>query len=117
VRHVSGEFKQVGHNCVRDFLGHVNPKHLAKMMEYISLFEASQGEDEDFCGGRSGRWLDYTVDYVALCAEVIKRDGWVSRTASQAYAAKANGIGLPTTSDIAWAYLHPHLKCIEPKIS
>ena len=109
VRHASGEVKQVGHNCVRDFLGHIDPKSLARMMEIVRLMEESQGEGF----GSSGRWLDMTVDYVAMCVEVIKRDGWVSRSASQKYAAKADGCGLPVTSDVAWGYMHPSVEMIQ----
>ena len=107
VRHASDSFKQVGHNCVKDFLGHIDPKVLARMLQVIALLGEARGE------GWGEASLDYTVDYVAMCAEVIKRDGWVSRTASEKYAAKADGLGLPVTSDTAWAYLHPNPEMIQ----
>lgn len=105
VKHeVTGEFKQVGHQCVRDFLGHTDPARLAWLATIIK-------ELEDLQGGESfGRRVEesLTSDFLEFAAECVIRFGWVSRSAAQAYAEKSEGAGhLDTTAGLAWKYMHP----------
>lgn len=105
VRHqTSGEMKQVGHQCVRDFLGHVDPAHLAWLASLIRDLEEAGSEEGS---GRSPEviYADHFVDYVAEC---VIRFGWTSMGAVRAYAAKAEGgAGITSTSSRAYRYMYP----------
>jgi len=86
VRHDSGEFKQVGANCIADFLGHTDPKRLVALAEFwASLGELGKeaGEDSEFCGGRRDTCV-YVSSFLAYAARAIRAHGYVSRKASEA---------------------------------
>lgn len=69
----AGEVKQVGHNCVRDYLGHVSPEQLAFAAQWISEFERLTGE---FSGG-SGRIYGVEVfEFLGVVAEMTLREGY-----------------------------------------
>ena len=79
----TGEVKQIGRNCLSDFLGGANPEALASQAEWLGdaagILGAAEGE-EGFGGGarkREAYPIDHFLPYVAA---VIKRDGWVSKT-------------------------------------
>ena len=89
------EFKVVGSTCIKDFLGHHNPKTL---MEIFS-FETTLGE---WCGERNpGEThklaLDNVVDVLTLAAMYAEQQGYV----------KANEWGgkLPTAHSVS-SYMH-----------
>lgn len=80
VRHEeSGAHKQVGRQCLADFLGGVSPTQAAAMLEYLAQArEACEEESFD----RGGRWeerLDLAA-FLATVAACIRRHGWVSRS-------------------------------------
>src|SRR6185436_3993612 len=84
VAHDSGTVKQVGHDCIHDFLGHKSPQALADMAEI--LFSAGElcglGEDEGF-GGSGGPEMIYARTFMAYCARAIRQYGYVSRKAME----------------------------------
>ena len=100
VKNEDGTYKQVGRNCIVDFLGGADPKALMAGAELLFDVSAlmSEAEDEGFGGG------GYTKEYVTLLtvlentAAVIRNDGWVSRKASEAYAMASNGAGHKMTT-------------------
>lgn len=104
VRHqTTGEFKQVGHSCVRDFLGHNSPEHLAWL---ASLIRELREVSEDMAHKESKQFT--TEDFLQIAAEVVIRHGFVSKKAAQTYAEKSEGKAhLETTSGRAWQYLNP----------
>lgn len=105
VRHENGTYKQVGANCLADFLGHKNPHSLAAMAELLACFAEICGgaQDEEYFGSGGGRTtfsLDYFLDFVA---HSIRKSGWLSRTAARD---SVNGSGR-ATADISWQGANP----------
>ena len=91
VRHEDGTHKQIGRQCVRDFLG-MDPTHAARMAEFaISLGEALDAERE-FSGRRSTDYLPL-AEYLAAVAVAMRLNGWRSRTV-------ARDLGLPATATL-----------------
>jgi hypothetical protein len=89
VQHEDGKFVQVGKQCLKDFLGHSDPKNLVSYLEYyrqlIGLGEdGGDDDDSDGCawsggGGRKAKDLDlpFYLTHVAYFARV---HGWLSAT-------------------------------------
>lgn len=104
VRHAeTGELKQVGHQCVRDFLGHADPKHLAWLASILREIELLQSE-----GSGGGKRLMYGAHFLALAAQCVLSFGWVSKKASQAYSDASGGKGNKTpTASLAYKYAFP----------
>lgn len=84
VQHEEGEVKQVGRQCIRDFLGHKSPENIAKWAEWWIRFEGwiQDEEDGEWGGGAGGeKWWEKTYDlegvltYSVAC---IREYGWVS---------------------------------------
>lgn len=79
--HESGEAKQVGSSCLKDFLGHKDPHQLAQLAEVcFSLAELCEGcEDEDFFeGGGCSRPLLPVRTFLAYAALATRHHGFVS---------------------------------------
>ena len=86
VMNEAGETKQVGRNCLVDFLGHASPEAYARMAEY--LLDASElgrmAEGDGFGGGRGELMADLNEVLVKTSA-VIRLHGWVSRKTAMTY--------------------------------
>ena len=76
VQHESGVFKQVGKQCLADFLGHANPEHVAAYAEHLAEINISDyGEDEKL--GYGSTHLAYnTAAVVAAAIRAIKLFGY-----------------------------------------
>lgn len=94
----SGEVRQIGHSCIRDFLGHVSPEQMGWMATIVRDLEALGSE-----GGSGSRPVIYTTDFLEVCAALTLERGFVSRAAVQA----APESGLRTTSSLARQILFP----------
>ena len=74
----SEEFKAVGSGCIRDFLGHTDPKAIAKWAEFRqNLITFSIDEGEGF-----SRHFERSVSlkyYMYFVCESIQRHGWISK--------------------------------------
>lgn len=84
VKHDSGEWKQVGRQCIRDFLGHADPKEIAAVMSFWESLEGACGEadhDDDYERGRWGAEPCYEPQFIAQVAAAIIRKcgGYVSK--------------------------------------
>ena len=102
VQHESGEYKEVGSTCLKDFLGH-DP---ASFIYYCGIQDKLVDWEEEY-GERDGSRDEYAYDLhgvLALTNAVIKKYGWVSR--SEVYEA---GGGTATADNVSY-YLHtpPH---------
>ncbi len=87
LHNAQGEWKQVGSNCLKDFLGVENPHDLARYAEYLAQAGDLAGDEEEknFYDGPGRRERLQSIDtLLAYVAESIKRDGWVSRSAARA---------------------------------
>jgi len=96
VRNESGEYKQVGTTCVKDFLG-INPNTLLYALE---LSEKDFFEE----GGLSREEVSYKLeDYLEVCHAITQKLGWTSRT-------KSYETGAPATVDHVSDFYNPHSK-------
>jgi len=100
VRHESGKLQQVGRSSLADFLGHQSPDAIARYAEVLHKLRVAicNADDEQEIMGRSREWLRVDAGYfVATAAVVMRRRGWVSRTAArEAFEPKM------ATGDVVW---------------
>lgn len=76
--------KQVGRQCLRDFLGHDSPEELAKFFTYIREFIAAcKDPDDEHVWREHGVYGVIPLDFLSQVAACIRVDGWVSRTAAK----------------------------------
>jgi hypothetical protein len=80
VRNVkTNEFKQVGGECMKDFLGHPNPQQYATYLNnLISLFEESQEYSEDENYSSSGKDIFPVKSILEIASSIIKTIGYSS---------------------------------------
>jgi len=97
------EIKMVGSSCLKDFLGHKDPHHIANMASILHTMDSFLTDLQDeFCGG-SG---DYSIDifsleeFVTLTISIIAKYGWMNR-------ANARDNGCMSTADHVMHYLCP----------
>lgn len=83
----ASDTKQVGRNCLRDFLGHTSPENFCRYAEMLLSAEdlAMGSEDDDFFGGGSRHIDRYLAEEIlALAACSVRLNGWRSnKTASE----------------------------------
>jgi hypothetical protein len=108
VAHDNGSVKQVGHDCIRDFLGHKSPQGLAAMAEL--LYAAGElcglGESEGFGGGGSGQERIYARTFMAYCARAIRQYGYVSRKAMEE-SEMSGGASRSSTKNTVMTWMFP----------
>ena len=80
LRHEDGQtYKQVGKNCLVDFLGHENPLALAKMAEMLlDAIDLCSAAEHDESGSGNKNWL-VLEEYLTWVAGCIRNFGWFSR--------------------------------------
>ena len=77
----TGEFQQIGRQCLRDFLGHENPLSIASAAELLwELCETAEAAEGGLGGG--GNYVS-TMEFLAFVAAAIRNKGWVSRKAAR----------------------------------
>lgn len=84
----SGQIKQVGRNCIADFLGHRDPHRLAALAEiWFAVDDLTDGCDEEGYGGGGGRreWNGILKDFLVMVAYSIRVDGWTSRSKAREF--------------------------------
>jgi hypothetical protein len=83
----AGDTKQVGRNCLRDFLGHQSPEAYAAMAEM--LLDAADlcrcSEDDDFCVSGRQQERFYAEEILALAACSVRLNGWRSNATAREY--------------------------------
>jgi len=82
VRSDAGEYKQVGSNCLSDFLGHPDPHGITMLAQDMIAFQRDLEDAEHSFGIREPAHIDLE-HYLAMTEAVIEDRGWVSR--KQAY--------------------------------
>lgn len=75
----SGEFKQVGSNCLGDFTGANDPQKFARQYEYLILAQGAGDDDERESGGFR-RHMFRTSYFLACAARVIREHGWRAKS-------------------------------------
>lgn len=79
----AGEYKQVGRQCLADFLGGQSPEDVLAWwsMFYKAVDELNAvGADRDYYGQTRGPVEYHLESFLAITACVIRKLGWVSRT-------------------------------------
>lgn len=86
------EYKQVGSTCIKDFLGHNDPKSLMKRMEYLTDMVNSLS-DKALPGTRTDAGINLS-QFVAHVAREMREYGWVSRSKAMGsrYVATADSV-------------------------
>ena len=93
----SGAWKQVGRNCLADFLRSDDASGLAEYAEILADIDEFMSEFEDEPEGGGGRGYQY-FSALALLTQVaccVRADGWCSRTEAK------DGFGKEATVDTA----------------
>ena len=94
-----GTLRQIGRNCLKDFLGHEAPEQLARLAQYLAEVLACGSEDPDASGFGLRAPNAFSVrDYLAACQGYVQQDGWLSRSKARESMAAA-------TADCAMGYL------------
>ena len=85
----TGELKQVGSTCLKDFFGH-DPLKMARMAELLGYAaEAARGAQDYIEGSSGGRYHVLSIeDFCQYAALAVRLNGWVSYAASQETGAK-----------------------------
>jgi len=105
VRHDDGTEKQVGRQCIRDFLGADSPEHIASAVEMLAgisgMCEAA--EDESWGGGGGSDRIEM-LRLLTRVAQVIRLHGWISRKQARDSVLVA---GVEATADTAMRFMFP----------
>lgn len=111
VVHDDGSIKQIGHDCIKDFLGHKDPHALAHLAElWFSLGElAGLGEDYDGFGMGSSDDSIYAKSFYAFAALAIRRFGYVSRKYQQEHPEQQ----VVTTREMVMTWMFPSREDLE----
>lgn len=89
LRHDDGAYRQVGRQCLADFLGGQDPAAIAAWCEVLGAFRADlEAAEHDDWGGAGGRYL-YLPAYLEIVAAVIDAEGWVSRRSARDFGGSA----------------------------
>lgn len=76
----TGETKQIGSSCLKDFLGHQHPEKIAKMAQILGYAdEVARGV---MSIGEDRRWIDLEA-YLAHVALMIDRHGYMSQASAK----------------------------------
>jgi hypothetical protein len=99
-------YKQVGRNCLAEFLG-VDGTLYANMAEiYYTASELAEASGSGESWGGTGPWFDYLDKFLANVAEVIATEGWLSRKTARTREEETGNM-VASTSDIAFRHMHP----------
>ena len=103
----AGESKQVGRNCLVDFLGHTNPEAYCSYAEILIDVRdlCANAEGEEFGGGFGGHHIDSFVaeEVLQLTACAVRVSGWRSNATARTYGS------LSTSNEVInWIYAKPN---------
>jgi hypothetical protein len=92
VRPESGEIRQVGSGCLRDFLGGHDPDRVCRQAEYMALARAAVADtDRSTVGGGGSGAPELPLDAFAACAaHVVRARGWVSAERARRSSSRAS---------------------------
>lgn len=84
----TGEYKQIGRNCLAKFLGYSNPERVARYASWLTKIreEISEQEEELISSGGGGHSDYEPLDrFLAYVVAVVDWKGWVSLSNAQDY--------------------------------
>lgn len=108
VLHDDGTVKQIGRQCIRDFLGHQDPNTLASWAEMIFSAGELASSAEDNVGGISRDSLIHTETFLQHVAEWTLRKGFFTKK----YADEQTMAGNPTEPTVGMA-----MKTMFPRVA
>ena len=96
----TGELRQIGSTCLKDYTGAHNPERIAAWAEWLEglYSDLGMGGDDGF-GGGGGRIAVRTLDFLANVSAVIRERGWQSRWMKSGYGDFERNLG--ATADVA----------------
>lgn len=96
LRHEDGTHKQVGRNCIADFLGHEHPESLLSRAEYIFTFDKLIRDAQEEGWGLAGSGVPVVPleEFVITTSVVVRKLGWLPRSKASDFE--------QATSDIVW---------------
>jgi hypothetical protein len=102
LRSDTGDYRQVGRNCLGDFLGGATPEGVVGTMEFLASAGDLLGgaEDEGWTGGSRDGGRYELVGFLAAVAAHVRTLGWLSRT-------QAKDSGRGATVDLTLATMNP----------
>lgn len=103
VRNEEGSIKQVGHQCVADYLGSAAPAYIAMMAEIVKTFSELSSDEGGF--GYTSKTPIFTKLFMDYAAEMVIRFGFISRSAAQKYSDFSNTVA--STSTTALQHMFP----------
>lgn len=94
LRHDDDTYKQVGRNCLRDFLGHTSPETLAAIAQMLIDAEdfGYASENDGFGGRATPRYVAEEVLRVAACA--IRLNGWRSNKTAREFGSESTSMNV-----------------------
>lgn len=98
----TGEYKRVGRQCVRDFIGY-DAKQIFQFLTVIRRVQETFGDEDFWFGGGFVADMYDLEDILARTAAIIHKEGWVSRT-------KADFDQQPTADAVITTLNPPSLK-------
>lgn len=98
----SDEYKAVGSGCIKDFLGHRDPKSIARWYTWFSRVMQSFKDEEEYFGENWNPGDEIGLElWLSFVCESVIRNGWLSKSKFE-----ANGfVGQPTTWDALDNYI------------
>jgi len=99
----TGEYKQIGSNCLAKFLGYSNPEKIARLAEWFANIDEDIDKEESEGGWSGGSNYRDLESYLAQVSAVIEQQGWVSKATSRA-------TGKPSTVEEVDYQQSPHFK-------
>jgi ribosomal protein L36 len=95
LRNEKNEHKQVGRNCIADFLGNVSPDHLLNKAECLwgAAGLMSDAREENWGSGRGERIVEI-MHFVTIVSVLCRRLGWMPRSKAE--------VGKVPTASLAW---------------
>ena len=109
----SGEIKQIGKSCLKDFLGHANPQQIASYMEYLLNLEDHIQEELSFKDGNNKTYIP-TIEFLNFAAEFILQYGFMSKSKFQELTEQGINSAIPTANRVLNA-MFP-MPRVEPEI-
>jgi hypothetical protein len=78
----SGDWKQIGSSCLKDFTGGNDPRQMLAALEFFLDAEKVLSENFDEESGGSNRVCWSLREFLATTAAVIRENGWMSKRAA-----------------------------------
>lgn len=98
----TGEYKAVGSGCIKDFLGHKDPKAIARWFTWFQKVINSARDEEEYFGSHWDPAETISLEtWLSFVCESVIRNGWLSKSKFEAEGYS----GTPTAWDALENYM------------